>query len=204
MKSRIHVAGHRATKTPLGQRSGARCAPPGGWQISCKCGWVEGPFSVRRDAEKSYTEHLRAAAPICSQCGEMKASHEMSKGSPHLCKQCAVANQMAWKAANPDRFKKAQRRSHLKKMFNLTEAEYDAIFSEQGYRCTICGKQPTDPRGFKPHVDHDHQTGAIRGILCNRCNMGLGCFGDDIETLARAIEYLQQSPIEIELWEVAA
>ena len=52
--------------------------------------------------------------------------------------------------------------------------------------CQICQRE----LGDKPHVDHDHETGAVRGILCFNCNGGLGQFGDDIDRLEQAIEYL--------------
>jgi hypothetical protein len=57
--------------------------------------------------------------------------------------------------------------------------------------CDICGSQ-TPGRGFTGwHIDHDHETGALRGVLCGACNIGLGHFGDDIARMTLAIEYLR-------------
>jgi hypothetical protein len=49
---------------------------------------------------------------------------------------------------------------------------------------------------FELVVDHDHNTGAVRGLLCHSCNTGLGHLGDSVETLARALDYLQNCPSE--------
>lgn len=62
------------------------------------------------------------------------------------------------------------------------------MMHEQGGVCAIC-KGSLD----KPCVDHSHETGAIRGILCIPCNTGLGAFKDNTESLANAIEYLEQA-----------
>lgn len=65
----------------------------------------------------------------------------------------------------------------------------DAIWESQGRQCAIC-KLPLARLDKRSHVDHDHNTGAIRGFLCYECNRGIGAFKDNHETLQRAIEYL--------------
>lgn len=60
------------------------------------------------------------------------------------------------------------------------------MVERQNGKCPICRSS----LGEKPHVDHDHMTGAIRGILCFNCNAGLGKYGDDPERLVRAAQYL--------------
>lgn len=90
------------------------------------------------------------------------------------------------------RYYRAYHRSiHLQKKFGITEADYDAMIVSQNGKCAICGT--TNPRGkghTRFHVDHCHQTGVVRGLLCSRCNLGLGAFLDDIAILQKAIEYL--------------
>jgi hypothetical protein len=88
----------------------------------------------------------------------------------------------------------AQRRAHLKKKFNLTPEQYDHMSEAQHGVCAICGQPERSKRGpdVKPlSVDHDHQTGRIRGLLCDRCNVGLGRFLDSTELLEKALEYLR-------------
>jgi hypothetical protein len=65
------------------------------------------------------------------------------------------------------------------------------MLAAQGGVCAICGAPPEDPRGYRMHIDHCHDTGRVRGILCGGCNRGMGNFGDDIARLQGAIRYLQ-------------
>lgn len=73
---------------------------------------------------------------------------------------------------------------------------YDELFRAQGGRCKICGDPPSPVRNGAPrlHLDHDHRTGRVRGLLCGSCNNGLGNFRDDPERLRRAIAWLGAAP----------
>lgn len=74
----------------------------------------------------------------------------------------------------------------------MTLEQYDELFYEQGGGCAICGSEESGRSTTDwLHVDHDHVTGEIRGLLCNRCNVGLGSFTDDLELLLNAVEYLR-------------
>ncbi len=89
------------------------------------------------------------------------------------------------------RLKPYLREFHLKKKYGITEADYERMLSDQGGGCVICGTK--DPRGRNHnrfHVDHCHITGIVRGLLCSRCNVGLGSFQDDVTLLNKAISYL--------------
>ena len=70
----------------------------------------------------------------------------------------------------------------------LPRGTYSALFDAQNGRCFICGCQPPD--GQSLYLDHDHATQQVRGLLCNTCNTGLGCFKDSPARLARAAYYL--------------
>jgi hypothetical protein len=80
------------------------------------------------------------------------------------------------------------RKRSLKNRYGLSVADYEAMLAAQGGVCAICG-QP-DSTGRRLSVDHDHNTGAVRGLLCSHCNRGIGHFKDSTTLLARAIEYL--------------
>lgn len=69
---------------------------------------------------------------------------------------------------------------------------FDAIVAAQGGVCAICHRPPTDKKR-RLHVDHDHKTGRIRGLLCLHCNVMLGKSRDCRETLLSAVEYLDKS-----------
>ena len=78
----------------------------------------------------------------------------------------------------------------LMREYGLTLAEYDAILRAQGGKCAICRKAPR--QGKRLAVDHNHKTGAIRGLLCMAHNRGIGLFGDDPAILRSAIAYLDR------------
>jgi hypothetical protein len=82
--------------------------------------------------------------------------------------------------------KVADRKSHLKRKYGLTLEGFDALLVSQGGRCAICGKADAD------NVDHDHATGAVRGILCWNCNIAIGQFEDDIDRVCAAAAYLSR------------
>lgn len=74
--------------------------------------------------------------------------------------------------------------------YGMTLAEYSALVDAQGNLCLICEEEPPNSDRYGLVVDHDHGTGVIRGLLCNRCNLGVGLFDDDPEKLKKAIKYL--------------
>jgi hypothetical protein len=78
-----------------------------------------------------------------------------------------------------------------KAQYGIDANAYYALLDAQGGVCAICGK--VNANNWKLSVDHDHQSGKIRGLLCHLCNIGLGGFGDDIESLSMAIAYLSRN-----------
>lgn len=88
-----------------------------------------------------------------------------------------------------------QAERNLLRKFGITREEYDKLLKKQGGGCAICGEELGMMRAGKRLrlcVDHDHDTGEVRGILCTSCNNGLGRFKDDPELLLRAAEYLKR------------
>ena len=75
--------------------------------------------------------------------------------------------------------------SQIKGKYGLTKAQWTDIWNRQNRACAIC--KTLDAVW---HTDHDHETGAVRGILCAQCNHAIGLFGDDVKVLRNAIEYL--------------
>jgi hypothetical protein len=91
---------------------------------------------------------------------------------------------------NPELFRRYDLKSHLKKTYNLTPQEYDAMFEKQGGKCLGCGKYQYELKR-RLDVDHNHQTIEVRGLLCLNCNRTLGYAKDNIETLESLIKYLK-------------
>ena len=85
----------------------------------------------------------------------------------------------------------------LKKFYNMTIDEYDEILQEQNGKCAICCTQKPDGQKARFCVDHDHETGRVRGLLCNKCNTLLGCAHDSIQILENAIFYIKQENLKI-------
>lgn len=76
------------------------------------------------------------------------------------------------------------------KKYGITLEEYNQMFANQGYRCAICGSDDSKSK-LDFCVDHCHNTGKVRGILCHGCNKGIGYFEDNLNNLESAIKYLQ-------------
>ncbi len=89
-----------------------------------------------------------------------------------------------WADADPERV----RRANYRHKYGITLNEYEDILKRQGGVCAICGH--INENGTVLFVDHNHETGKIRSLLCRNCNLALGYAKDDIGTLAKMIEYL--------------
>lgn len=101
------------------------------------------------------------------------------------------AYQRAYYKQRRDMFLEAQ----LKRAYGITRADYDKMFAQQNGRCAICGSTGhKGKRTAKLYVDHDHATGRVRGLLCHKCNGGLGALGDNEEGLRRALAYVTAWP----------
>jgi hypothetical protein len=97
----------------------------------------------------------------------------------------ARAKHAEWRHKNRDRIARYNRTNLIKCNYGITVADRDAMIAAQGGGCAVCGSSLTPP-----HVDHCHATGQVRGVLCGRCNNGLGQFRDSVETLLLAALYL--------------
>lgn len=184
--------GHKRCLVPLSDVPIPRRPPADGWRVQCACGWSAQPFARSFQADQAYREHLMTVVPHCSDCGTETFPYRRSKSAAHLCKSCSYKRTKAWKQANPKMWERSARKSHLQKQYGLSVEDYEALLAQQRGKCAICGSEPGDSRGFRPHVDHCHETGRVRGILCGRCNIGLGSFRDDPNLLCAAISYLQR------------
>lgn len=85
-------------------------------------------------------------------------------------------------------------RIYTLKKYGLTIDDYEALLKEQKGVCAFCKGDSNDKN---MHVDHDHSTGKVRGILCGKCNRGLGYLGDDPQRLQAGIDYLSSSTSRI-------
>lgn len=88
----------------------------------------------------------------------------------------------------------SQSRARKLKMYGMTEDCYAEMAASQNHSCLICGiHQLSASKAMKLYVDHCHSTGIVRGLLCQKCNAGLGMFKDNPLLLQKAMEYLSRS-----------
>ena len=90
-----------------------------------------------------------------------------------------------------ERRTKTVRSYHIRSKYGMTEAELDALFESQDYKCAICSLDLRDVKGARGlHMDHCHTTGATRAGLCPQCNRGIGLFRESTDALRTAADYL--------------
>jgi Recombination endonuclease VII len=75
--------------------------------------------------------------------------------------------------------------------YRISGKDLAELYDRQKNRCAICGEEP--PYGLV--IDHNHKTGFIRGLLCRRCNTGIGCFQDDVHRMLAAVEYVKTETV---------
>jgi len=105
--------------------------------------------------------------------------------------------QRQWRALNPGYEKTKRdpekvREGAWRRRYGITRDDYNRMLEEQGDSCAICKTMEVGRNHTHFHVDHDHKTGKIRGLLCDLCNRGLGYFKDDPFLLGKAIKYLEK------------
>lgn len=137
----------------------------------------------------------------CTVCGVRKHFSEFYNlrkapdGVSYRCKSCDNAAVNKYRAENPDKFRDTFRDTNLKQRFGISLEQYKEMLEKQGGVCAICGGSEPKSLGSSKQsfsVDHCHDTGRIRGLLCSSCNRGLGLLGDTVESVQRALDYLKE------------
>ena len=133
----------------------------------------------------------------CPKCKEEKEYKEFYKCktskincSPY-CKVCSNLRTTSYAKENSDKIQPKLVGYALKRRYGITVQEYENILKMQNYGCAICGTtECSSGRNFA--VDHCHETGKVRGLLCAACNTSLGKFKDSVYILQNAIRYLEK------------
>jgi hypothetical protein len=123
----------------------------------------------------------------CSKCNKTKSFDKFYKRS------ASATPYMATPEARYEKICKECRKQHMKDNFRaynygISEDQYKAMLEQQEGRCAICQELP---KSIALHVDHDHVTGNVRGLLCRDCNLAIGHLRDSTSILMRAIKYLE-------------
>lgn len=117
-------------------------------------------------------------------------SDKHTTGKLHAsCKKCQNEARANHRKENPILTSANARRCKIKRLFGITEKQYNDLLSFQSDVCAICKKKSRD--GRRLHIDHNHTTKQVRGLLCHDCNRGIGIFKDDYELLESALKYIK-------------
>lgn len=122
-----------------------------------------------------------------------KCSRELGSVRYQANKEFFDARNKEWKNANRELSRRHARRSWLRRKYGITEEKWKELFDNQSGCCAICGVKSKDSArcwGHELVVDHDHNTGEIRGLLCTVCNLALGGFEDKTLWVQSALDYL--------------
>lgn len=173
----------------------------------------------RRESDPEYAERLKSYSRKY-RSKNLEHERERNRGQAaakrHESREAYNAYMREWTAKNKDRLnaerrerrardqeyaerirekdrqrpKERTKHNRLKATYGITLDEYKQKLLDQGGRCAICGKKHADSLERSLNVDHCHLTGAVRDLLCSRCNLAIGKFEDKIELLYAAIAYL--------------
>lgn len=205
--SRAYYAEHKAEK--IARQRAVRLANPAARPVRV-CKPVTRPSACHPDRQL----HSKGLCGTCYNAdllrrrleGEAARSERLAvchPGRPHkakgLCEECYRAD---WKEKNRlkhnrrakayvrdnyEELKPGYRERQLKRDYGLSAFDYLLLVQGQASRCAIC-----DQHMASPHVDHDHATGAVRGLLCSPCNTGIGLLKDDPDRCRSAARYLEK------------
>ena len=165
-------------------------------------GWIKGkPLEYLRGHNKLHERGPQTPDGMkwCGCCKTVKpiadfaVNKTQSDGMQGFCRACGRDKQAEWRKANRNKSTRIATDCHRRKKFGIEPHEYDAMLESQDGVCAICkGTCGTTPSGNQRALalDHDHATGAIRGILCAHCNRALGLLKDSPDLLAAAHAYL--------------
>ena len=144
----------------------------------------------------------------CFKCNHIKPlaefykHNEMTDGHLGKCKWCTKRDSKTWHQSNPERSKELRakerynnrdkyHKSTLKLKYGITPDIYAQMLLDQNDCCAICNKHK-DSMDTRMYVDHNHETGAIRGLLCRKCNAGIGMLNDNFDLVLKAAKYLRE------------
>lgn len=136
----------------------------------------------------------------CTTCGQPKVRTNCKKKRT-ICKPCLANRSRLYRKNNFEKLKKEKQEYRLKnikryqdralvKAYGITLDQYNQMLNAQNSVCAVCLYKETSKRNTRLCVDHDHKTGKIRGLLCNRCNRSLGLLQDSPNVIKSLLEYI--------------
>ena len=151
---------------------------------------------TRTKREKIEEEFKLYDGRTCTKCLILKPKEEFYKdkckinGYSSYCKACSKNQWKEFKTNNP----RISRTRNLKNLYKMSDADYNKMLIDQDNKCKICMSSDTGKRHKHFHVDHCHISGKIRGLLCHKCNTGIGLLQTNVKVLQNAIKYITNLP----------
>lgn len=159
-----------------------RHAPIGEQVAAARARLAMVPPELRVKRTKMVQAQAPAGTAFCAGCQSFRDVEDFGSGATQ-CRACASATQHG---------------AMIERTYGLTATEYDRLLAEQGGRCAICRARPKSKRLA---VDHDHKTGAVRGLLCSRCNHDLLGSAWDSLAMATALWHYMNTPPALGGWQ---
>jgi hypothetical protein len=166
-------------------------------------GWTKGHYHryVKGHSERKKIRPKRTGHRWCNKCQDFRPLREFTRskarrsGYQSLCKaHCKIA-QYAWCSKNAVRLRRIRLR-HKLKAANITVEEFETLMMRQNGKCAVCDEPETTTYKRTPRslsIDHCHQTGKIRGLLCTRCNTALGLLRENIAIVNKLGAYIKSN-----------
>lgn len=174
----------------------------------------QGTYCSRECKHEALTKYaaLGEGQKQCTRCGLVKPFEDfpedkrMLSGRQSACRACARERSAQWREKNPERYEalKKQGRSerqklrrfevHLQQTYEMTLVDYQEILARQNGLCAVCRNLHVG-RGSRLHVDHCHETGRVRGLLCGNCNTAIGLLKEDPALFEAAVRYLTDTAL---------
>lgn len=156
------------------------------------------------------TKEQRKYCPGCQKTKNVRNFHKHKNkpdGLASWCKECANGNSRRWAKSNKERRarvgqtyyeqnKDKVKAKRIEREYGLSPDEHKRMKKEQNNLCKLCGKPETGINGTSGEVqelcvDHCHETGKVRGLLCRRCNHLIACLGDTEQSIEKVLEYMK-------------
>lgn len=192
-KPYIDLTGQRFGKLLVLRRSPDTRAHKSTWIVRCDCGAPE---------KEIQSGNLRSGRTNSCGCTWRKP-RVLTPDEVEAKRRARIAYNVEYRAKNREalrawehRYRLSNRervREYYLKQYGITRADFDALLASQGSVCGICGQNWSGTTTKDWHVDHCHETGYVRGVLCHHCNIALGHFDDRPELLERAASYLRKA-----------
>jgi hypothetical protein len=148
----------------------------------------------RKEYQAAYRRNNRDKRRLYSQTNKDKRAASCRKWrakNPEIARE----KSRQYYQQNKEACRKRMWTYHIERTYGISAEVYMAMVEEQEFKCKICQQE----KDYRLLLDHDHVTGAVRGLLCKLCNWALGSFEDEVDNLRAAIAYLEAEPTGLQV-----